>query len=205
VGAPAFDALGDEMNVKALGTWTVVAAAAYGMFTAAAFGEDRTPNGGGSAAPVLNKPFRTFVTIQRYTVENNGEPSNPISNVRLEITFPNGNKVTLPEGGQYWPIGNGQVQEINRTFEIPYSYISKDGFKMTIQMYRKGAKMFPCNFHVTALSQFNRAYVCKVDEGFQRRSRIAEQYIDREGVQLRVFTDLNSEPGEIPTDAIALR
>jgi hypothetical protein len=205
VGAPAFDALGDEMNVKAMGTWTVVVAAAYGMFTAAALGQDRAPNGGGSAAPVLNKPFRTFVTIQRYTVENNGEPSNPISNVRLEITFPNGSKVKLPEGGQYWPIGNGQVQEINRTFEIPYAYIQKDGFKMTIQMYRKGSKMFPCNFDVAALSQFNRAYVCKVDEGFQRRSRVAEQHIDREGVQLRVFTDLNSEPGEIPTDSIALR
>jgi hypothetical protein len=65
--------------------------------------------------------------------------------------------------------------------------------------------MFPCNFDVAALSQFNRAYVCKVDEGFQRRSRVAEQHIDREGVQLRVFTDLNSEPGEIPTDSIALR
>jgi len=65
--------------------------------------------------------------------------------------------------------------------------------------------MFPCNFDITALSQFNRAYVCKVDEGFQRRDRVAEQNLDREGVQIRVFTDLNSEPNEVPTDSIALR
>lgn len=189
------------MNAKnnGWGQWALVMGAAYGLFTATALA------GGGSAVPTLNKPYRTFVTIQRYTVENNGEPSNPISNVRLEITFPNGNKVKLPEGGQYWPIGNGQVQEIGRTFEIPWAFIQKDGFKMQIQMHRKGSKMFPCNFDITALSQFNRAYVCKVDEGFQRRSSVSEQKIDREGVQLRVFTDLNSEKNEIPTDSIALR
>lgn len=193
------EALGDEMNVSAMGNWGLLLGAAFGLFTATALG------GGGSSVAQLGKPYRTFVTVQRYTVENNGEPSNPISNVRLEITFPNGNKVKLPEGGQFWPIGNGQVQEINRTFEIPWAFIQKDGFKMTIQMYRKGSKMFPCNFDIASLSQFNRAYVCKVDEGYQRRLRVNEQAIDREGVQLRVFTDLNSEPNEIPTDSIALR
>ena len=97
-------------------------------------------------------------------MDNNGEPSNPISNVRIEIKFPNGNKLQLPEGGQFWPIGNGQVQEINRTFELPWSYVrNKAVQEFEIQLYRKGSKMLPCEFDVAQLSQFNRAYICRTD------------------------------------------
>ena len=128
---------------------------------------------------------RTFITIQRYNMENNGEPSSPISNVRIEIKFPDGNKIQLPEGGQFWPIGNGQVQEINRTFELPWTYVQKDGFKFEIQLVRKGSKMLPCEFDVTELSQFNRAYVCRTDTSLQ--TNVAAENLDREGIQIRSY------------------
>lgn len=162
-----------------------------------------------SALPVETvakiEPYRTFVTIQKFTMENNGEPKNPISNVRLTLIFPNGSKVNLPEGGQWWPIGNNQVQEINRTFEIPWAYIVADGFKFDIQMERKGSKMLPCQFDISQLSQFNRAYTCHTDVAWQQNQKVSEDKLDREGVTIRVFTSKNSLPKEIPTDAIALR
>jgi hypothetical protein len=149
------------------------------------------------------KPYRTFLTIQRYNMENNGEPSSPISNVRLEVTWPNGTKMVLPEGGQYWPIGNGQVQEINRTFELPWNMITNDGFKFEVQMIRKGSKMAPCQFEIVQLSQFNRGYVCHTDLNAQ--TNLAPENMDKEGIQVRVFTDLNSEKKEVPNDALALK
>lgn len=151
-------------------------------------------------------PFRTFIVVQRYNMENNGEPSSPISNVRLEITFPGKSEAKLPEGGQFWPIGNGQVQEINRTFEIPWEYVQgKDGFKFNIQMVRKGSRMLPCEFDVKQISQFNRSYVCHTDLGWQATHKILPEKQDKEGVQIRVFTDKNSMPNEVPSDAIAIR
>ncbi len=158
-------------------------------------------------APVIAKmdPYRTFVTIQRYNMDSNGEALKPISNVRLAITFPNGTKITLPEGGQYWPIGNGQAQEINRTFEIPWAYIQADGFKFTVQMERKGSEMLPCNFDIVQLSQFNRGYTCHTDLTWQQQQNMTPEQLDKEGVQVRVFTSKNSEPKEIPTDALALK
>ena len=158
------------------------------------------------AAPAaVVKPYRTFVQIQRYAIDSNGDPGNPISNVRIEVTFPNGSKVQLPEGGQWWPIGNGQVQEINRTFEIPFTAVTKDGFRLQIQMQRKGSEMLPCLFDVSQVSQFNRAYTCHTDLNWQISQNTPEDKLDREGIQIRVFTDLNSKPKEIPTDAIALK
>lgn len=152
------------------------------------------------------EPYRTFVTIQRYVIESNGEPSNPISNVRITVTFPNGSKIDLPEAGQYWPIGNGQAQEINRTFEVPWSQVAqKDGFKFQIQMERKGTKMLPCDFEVVQLSQFNRAYNCQTDVAWQTQQKKPAEKIDKEGIQLRVFTSKNSLPKEIPTDALVLK
>lgn len=151
------------------------------------------------------KPYRTFITVQQYAIENNGDVNQPISNVRLEFKFPNKIEFLLPENDQYWPIGNGQVQEINRTYEVPWAFIQKDGFNFTIQMVRKGTKLLPCNFEVTQLSQFNRSYVCKTDVVWQTNQKIPEDKIDREALQVRVFTDLNSRPKEIPDNAIALR
>ncbi len=156
-------------------------------------------------APIPAKPYRAFVTIQRYNMENNGEPGSPISNVRLEIAFPNGHKLQLPEGGQYWPIGNNQVQEINRTFEIPWAWIQNDGFMFTVKMVRKGSDLLPCQFEVTSLSQFNRGYTCHTDTAWQQNERISAEQMDREGIQVRVFSDLNSAPKEIPTDAVAIK
>lgn len=163
------------------------------------------PTAKGVAPGKVVKPYRTFVTIQRYSVENNGEPGNSISNVRLEIAFPNGSKVQLPEGGQFWPIGNGQIQEINRTFELPFAMLVNDGFSFTIQMVRKGSEMLPCKFDVGQMSQFNRAYTCHTDVSWQVGQKFPENKIDREGIQIRVYTDLNSKPNEIPADAIALK
>lgn len=158
-------------------------------------------------APVVAKAptYRTFITIQSYVMDNNGDAKNPISNVRLEVKFPGDKKFELPEGGQYWPIGNGQKQDINRTFELPYGAISADGFAFSIQMVRKGSKLLPCNFNVTQLSQYNRAYFCHTDVQWQVDQKISEERLDREGVQIRVFTDLNTPARELPKDALALR
>ncbi len=159
---------------------------------------------GTEAAPskVLT-PFRTFVTVQRYTLEKSGNAAGSISNARIDITFPNGGKLPLPEGGQFWPIGDGQVQEINRTYEIPWNLVQQDGFKFKIQMVRKGSPMNPCEFDVRELSQFNRTYVCKTDVGWQAANGIPEDRQALEGLQARVFSDTNSDPQELPREAIA--
>ncbi len=147
------------------------------------------------------KPYRTFVTFQRYNLEQTGEGQEVISNVRLEVTLPDGRKMGLPENGQYWPIGHAQSQEINRTLEIPWSSIRNDGFKMTIQMVRRGTEYLPCVFDVVQISQFNRAYVCHTDVSAQiNQEKATELTVDKEGVQIRVFTDLNSPSRQIPAD-----
>ncbi len=156
-------------------------------------------------SPSGQKPSRWFIQVQRYNVKNNGKKNNPISNVRITVTFPNKTKLTLPEGGQYWPIGNGQVQEINRTYELPPQYVVNDGFKFTIQMENKGDAILPCEFDVVQISQFNRAYVCSTDVGWQKSQNVPEDELDEQAVQVRVFTDINSEKKEIPPDAIALK
>ena len=161
------------------------------------------PGADAPKAPV--KPYRTWIAIQRYNMENNGESNQPISNVRLEVKFPNGTKHQLPESGQFWPIGNGQVQEINRTYEVPWAWVQNDGFVFEIQMVRKGSEFLPCRFEVATLSQFNRAYVCKTDTAWQANNRITPELMDKESIQIRVFTDLNSKPNEIPSDSIALK
>lgn len=159
----------------------------------------------GDAPKAPSKPFRTWINIQRYNMENNGDAAQPISNVRLEIVFANQQKLSLPESGQFWPIGNGQVQEINRNYEVPFAWLANDGFAFTVQMVRKGAELLPCRFEVSTLSQFNRSYVCKTDTGWQASNHIPQDKFDKESIQIRVFTDLNSKPNEIPSDAVALK
>lgn len=151
------------------------------------------------------KPYRTFITVQRYNMESNGEEGNTISNVKLDITLPNGKTIELPGNSQYWPISNGQSQEINQTYEIPTKYIQQDGFKFKIQMLRKGAKFLPCEFDVVSLSEFNRSYVCRVDIGWQQQKGIPEEKLNKEAIQIRIFTDLNSPAKEIPTNAIVMK
>lgn len=151
------------------------------------------------------KPFRTFITIQKYNLENSGKASDKIFNVRLELTFSNGTKVTLPEGGHRWPIGNGQSQEINRTFELPWSLIQSDSARFSVAILRSGATVAPCEFSAEQLSQFNRGYICHTDAGFQADQGVPQDKVVREGVHVRVFTDRNSPAAELPKDAIALR
>ncbi|NDC24167.1 MAG: hypothetical protein EBZ49_08575, partial [Proteobacteria bacterium] len=111
----------------------------------------------------------------------------------------------LPEGGHYWSIGNNQSQDINRTFEIPFSAIQNDGFAFELTMVRSGKKILPCRFEVAQLSQFNRTYFCRTDVAFQQNQNIPQDKIAKEAVEVRVFSDINSSQSEIPKDVIALR
>ncbi len=151
------------------------------------------------------KPFRTFLTIQKYNLENSGKAADKVFNSRIELTFPNGSKFTLPEGGHRWPISNGQSQEINRTIEIPWGFVQGDSARFTVSILRSGATIAPCEFNAEQLSQFNRGYICHTDAGIQADQGVPQEKIVRESVHVRVFTDKNSSPNEIPKDAIALR
>jgi hypothetical protein len=158
-----------------------------------AFAAQPIPQGDAAAAvpggkPV--KPYQTYITIQNYSLQSSGEPGNGISNVHLELTFPNGKKYVLPEGGQDWPVGNGQMQTIDQTYQLPFKYIQKDGFNFTVQIVRRGADLLPCQFKVEQLSVFNRSYVCHTDINWQEAQKTPEDQIDREAVQLRVSTDI---------------
>jgi len=171
-----------------------------------AFADSKTSESQSNGQITLNKSFRTFVTIKKYNLENSGNPTKPISNVKLEVKFPNGNEIELPEGGHFWSIGNNQSQEINRTFEIPSSMIRNDGFSLELTMIRKGKKILPCKFEISRLSQFNRSYVCRTDVAFQlNQQHLSEEKVSKEAIEIRVFSDLNSPPSEIPKDVIALK
>lgn len=183
------------MNYRAF--WTFGMLASY-FFSAVAVGDEKVD------LTSLIKPYRTFITIKQFTMETNGEPESPVSNVRLEVTFPNQQVVFLPGEEQYWPIGNGQIQEINQTFELPWAYIQKDGFNFNIQIVRKGTRLEPCKFEVHQLSQFNRSYICRTDINWQVKQNTAEQHLDKEGVEIRVFTDRLIPAKTVPNDAIAI-
>lgn len=159
----------------------------------------------GISEEVAKKPLRTFLTIQRYHIKRNGNPQQPISNIKLELVLADGKRRNLPEGGQFWTIGNQQVQEINRTFEIPQDHLKDDGMKFQVQMIHKGTEILPCLFDVVEISQFNRTYLCHTDVGAQRSKGIPEEDVHEEGIQVRIFTDKNSPAIEIPKDVIAIR
>lgn len=150
-----------------------------------------------------SKPVRFFMTVQKYILENSGQKNNDIYDAKLILTFPNGKKYALPEGkgNQTFQIGNGQSQEINKTFEIPAAWVVKDGFQFSIQMERNGTVLLPCNFDVVQISQFNRGYLCHTDTAWQLQQRVSPEELDKEGVAIRVFTTLNIEEKEIPKDA----
>jgi len=135
-----------------------------------------------------SKPHRSFITIQEYQIEQNGG-TDPISNVRLEVFFPNRGELKLPGGNEYWPIGEGQVQPIGQTFEVPWTYVRRDGFTFLVQIERKGAWYKPCIFRVARLSEFNREYICRVDLAWQTKSGIPDEKLDKQGIKVRVFTD----------------
>ncbi len=155
--------------------------------------------------PVI-KPYRTFIHIQRFTEDNTGDIKHPIANAKLRVQFPNGKQIELPESGGYWPVGNGQVQEINRIYELPWEFIKNDGFKFSITMVNKRSKIKPCEYEVSNLSEYNRSYVCRIDEDWQRKKRIPEDQLDREAVQIRVFAvHEHSSKTETPKDSIAIK
>jgi hypothetical protein len=158
-------------------------------------------------APVFAKiaPYRTWITVENFEMIQNGDAKNPISNVKMEVLLPGGTKFELPEGGQFWTIGNGQKQDIKRTYELPWSTIQNDGFNFVVQMVRKGSKMLPCNFTVNQLSQYNRSYFCHTDLQWQMDQKFPEDKLDKEGIQIRVWTDRNTPVKEQPKDALALK
>ena len=199
--------------------WIFGAAVVSFLYGASAFAADAIPANGQVAGlpkkPVV--PYETFIEIQNYQLQNSGIPGNQIHNVHVELTFPNGKKITLPEGGQDWPIANGQMQPINLTYKIPFKYIQNDGFTFTLQMVRRGADLQPCVFKVDELSQFNRSYVCRTDTNWQSTQRVPEEKWDKEAVQVRVSTDIKenlagkaegaslaAKQAEIPTKFITI-
>lgn len=159
------------------------------------------------------KPFRTFITFQRYRIDQNGNPQTPVSNVKINIEFPGANaeekgkEISLPGEKTTWAIGDGQIQEIDQSFEVPFEYVSNlDGFKMNVTMDRKGVWIKPCKFVVKDLSKFNRGYVCRTDQDWQKKRGRTEEQMDIESIQVRVFTDKNLQRNEKPpTNPIALR
>lgn len=152
------------------------------------------------------QPYRTFLHVQRYMIENTGDPQHPIANVKIVIKTPSGQELELPGNREYWPIGNGQFQEINRIYELPWEIIKDDGFTFSMTMVNQRSFIKPCKFEVVTLSQFNRSYVCRVDEDWQTRKNIPPERLDKEAIQIRVFTDLAHTPkNQIPKDAIAIR
>lgn len=187
---------------------TVFSGTAFLLWSPVAFSDEVKPAETGivEQAPTLTiTPYRTFLTVTKYNLIKTGRPDQRISNVRLEIEFPDKAKVQLPGKGQYWTIGDGQVQEIQSTFEIPFEYLKNDGFILTVQMDRKSAWIKPCRIEITELSRFNRTYTCRTDVGWQRQRKIPEENFDLEEVELRVFTDKNTPAREIPSQPIALR
>lgn len=171
-----------------------------------------------AGAPKVIKPYQSFITVQNYSLQNSGRAGNKIENVHLELTFPNGKKIVLPEGGQDWPIANGQMQPININYLLPYKFIEKDGFTFTVQIVRRGADLQPCVFKVEQLSEFNRSYVCHTDQAWQQSQRMSDDQMDKEAVQVRVSTDIKenlagkaegadvaAKVEEIPTQFITLQ
>ncbi|NBX81588.1 hypothetical protein EBQ90_00645 [bacterium] len=151
-----------------------------------------------------SKPFRTFVTVKGYHQESNGHLKKPESLVRLEVQLPNGQTVGLPENNQFWTVSNQQSQEVEQTFEVPYEWVHGDGFTFQIKMIQSGKDILPCQFQVSRLSEYNRTYFCRTDVNFQTNQlRVPEQKLVKQAVEVRVFSDLNSSPKEIPKKFLA--
>lgn len=156
-------------------------------------------------AASLAQPFRTWVALEGFIMESNGDPANPISSVRLAVTMPGKLRLDLPGNGQYWTIGNGQMQEIHQIVEIPWEAVSaSDGFPFRVQIVRKGSTLLPCEFQVTQLSQFNRKYFCHTDVNWQISQNVPEENLEKEGIEVRVFTDKNTPANELPKEVLAM-
>jgi hypothetical protein len=138
------------------------------------------------------KSFRTFVTIKALHSEAPGVSSPNSSEVRLQIKLPDGRTLKLRE------------KDIQRSFEIPFDFVKQDSFGMEVALVRKGKNILPCQITVHQLSQYNRSYRCQTDVGFQiNQQYIPENKVTREGVELRVFTDAQSDKKEIPRKLLA--
>lgn len=152
------------------------------------------------------KPFRTFVTIESYHQESNGRKSDSTSQVQLEVKLGPNQKLVLPEPKKFWTVQNQKSQPIHQTFEVPSELIQQDGFSFEITMIEKGKTILPCSIKVTELSKFNRSYMCRTDVNFQsNQQHIPEDKLAKQGVEVRVFSDLNVKNKELPKNLLVFR
>jgi len=162
----------------------------------------------GDKPAIEKKPssYRAYVTLKAYHQEQNGNPKNPESQVRVQITFPDQKKIELPDRNRFWSVKDKQTQDINETFEVPQEFIQNDGFSFEVAIIDKGKEIVPCQIRVNQLSQFNRNYFCRTDVNAQaNQQKIQEEKLAKQAVELRVFSDVNSSSKEIPKKLLALK
>jgi len=139
-----------------------------------------------------SKSFRTFVTVKALHHGESAVSSKGGSEVRLEIKLPDGRTLKLRE------------KDVDQSFEIPFDFVKQDTFGMEVTLLKKGKNILPCEITVNQLSQYNRSYRCQTDVGFQvSQQHIPESKVTREGVEFRVFTDIQSDKKEIPQKLLA--
>ena len=146
----------------------------------------------GNSLADTQKSFRTFVTVKALH-QGDGSVSSPNnSEVRLQIKLPDGRTLKLREN------------DIDQSFEIPFDFVKQDSFGMEVTMLGERKNILPCKITVHQLSQYNRSYRCQTDVGFQiNQQHIPENKATREGVEFRVFTDVQSDKKEIPRKLLA--
>jgi hypothetical protein len=138
------------------------------------------------------KSFRTFVTVKALHHGAGSLSSSEPPQVRLQIKLPDGRTLKLRE------------KDIDQSFEIPFDFVKQDSFGMEVTMLGEGTNILPCKIYVNQLSQYNRSYRCQTDIGFQvNQQHIPESKATREGVEFRVFTDVQSDKKEIPRKLLA--
>lgn len=134
------------------------------------------------------KPFQTFVTLESYSYLN---PNPEAQKVSMEISLPEGKTQKIPSQ-ESWEVTPGKEQVINQTLEIPFESIKKDAFRFTIQIFRSGTKLGPCNFEIKNISEYNRTYICHL-----AYSKKASE--EKDTLHLRVHTDripINTDSNE---------
>ena len=138
------------------------------------------------------KSFRTFVTVKALHHGVGSLSSSDPSEIRLQIKLPDGRTLKLRE------------KDIDQSFEIPFDFVKQDSFGMEVTMLGEGKHILPCQIYVHQLSQYDRSYRCQTDIGFQvSQQHIPENRATREGVEFRVFTDVQSDKKEIPRKLLA--
>jgi len=152
------------------------------------------------------KTFRTFVTIEAYHQESNGKTDDVPSHVQLEVKLGPEKKLVLPEPKKFWTIHNKKFQPIHQTFEVPSELVQNEAFSFEITMHEKGKTILPCVIKAAELTKFNRSYMCRTDATFQSaQQRLPEARVAKQGVEVRVFTDLNVKNKALPKNLLVLK